>query len=340
MLVLRAIIAVFRAVFITRADLVMENLALRQQLNVLRRRTRRPRLRRRDRIFWLWLARSWNAWRDSLVLVKPETVIRWHRQGFKYYWAWKSRHKGGRPAIAREVRDLIRQMSRANPLWGAPRIHGELLKLGIDISQATVGKYMVRHRKPPSATWRAFLDNHVKDLVSIDFFTVSTIQFRVLFVFLVLSHDRRRLLHFNVTNHPSAEWTGRQMVEAFPWDRAPLYLIRDRDGIYGNEFNRCVRSLGIKQVLTSRQSPWQNAYVERVIGSIRRECTDHVIVFNENHLRRVLGSYLRYYHGSRTHLSLGKDSPDSRPMEPPENGRVVEFPQVGGLHHRYARQVA
>ncbi len=242
--------------------------------------------------------------------------------------------------LDREIRELIRRMSRSNPLWGAPRIHGELLKLGIDISQASVGKYLVRSRKPPSPSWRAFLDNHVKDLVAIDFFTVPTVTFRVLFAFLVLAHDRRQILHFNVTEHPTAEWTGRQLLEAFPWDTAPRYLIRDRDGIYGNDFKQCVRALAIKQVLTAPRSPWQNPYVERVIGSVRRECLDHVIVFNESHLSRVLRQYLRYYHGSRTHLSLEKDAPEPRSVEPPGQGRVVEFSEVGGLHHRYSRQAA
>ncbi len=340
MLFLRVIWAVVRALFSKKADLIAENLALRQQLIVLRRRTGRPRLLKRDRIFWLWLARFWSRWRDCLVVVKPKTVIRWHRKGFKYYWTWKSRHEGGRPTVTPEVRELIRRMSRSNPLWGAPRIHGELLKLGIDLSQATVGKYMIRPRKPPSPTWRAFLDNHFKDLISIDFFTVPTVSFRILFVFLVLSHDRRRILHFNVTAHPSAQWTGRQLLEAFPWDTAPRFLIRDRDGIYGNDFNRPVHALGIKQVLIAPRSPWQNPYVERVIGSIRRECLDHIIVFGESHLRRVLRSYLHYYHGSRTHLALNKDAPQPRPIEPPAMGRIVEFPKVGGLHHRYSRQAA
>ena len=340
MLLLRVIWTVVRALFSKKADLVAENLALRQQLIVLRRRIGRPRLLKRDRIFWLWLARSWTRWRDSLIVVKPATVVRWHRRGFKYYWTWKSRHKGGRPTVAPEVRELIRRMSRANPLWGAPRIHGELLKLGINLSQATVGKYMIRPRMPPSPTWRAFLDNHLKDLISIDLFTVPTISFRILFVFLVLSHDRRRILHFNVTEHPSAKWTGRQLLEAFPWDTAPRYLIRDRDGIYGGDFNRSVHALGITQVLIAPHSPWQNPYVERVFGSIRRECLDHIIVFGESHLRRVLRNYLHYYHGSRTHLALDKDAPQPRPVEPPTMGRIVEFPQVGGLHHRYTRQAA
>jgi transposase InsO family protein len=340
MFLLRLVWAVVRAVSVKRADLLAENLALRQQLIVLHRRTKRPRLKTKDRVFWLWLARFWDEWRESLIVVKPATVVRWHRQGFKYYWAWKSRHKGGRPAIDPEVRDLIRRMSRANPLWGAPRIHGELLKLGIDLSETTVAKYMTRHSKPPSPSWRAFLDNHLKDLVSIDFFTIPTVTFRILFVFVVLSHDRRRVVHFNVTEHPSAEWTERQLVGAFPWDTAPRYLIRDRDGIYGHEFAGQADALGINQVLIAPRSPWQNPYVERVIGSIRRECLDHVVVFNEKHLRRVLRSYFRYYHASRTHLSLGKDAPEPRAVQPPELGRVVEFPEVGGLHHRYCRQAA
>ncbi len=340
MFLLRFVWAVVRAVSIKRADLVAENLALRQQLIVLHRRTKRPRLKTKDRVFWLWLARSWDGWRESLIVVKPATIVRWHRQGFKYYWAWKSRHKGGRPAIAPEVRDLIHRMSQANPLWGAPRIHGELLKLGINLSQTTVAKYMIRRPRPPSPSWRAFLDNHLEDLVSIDFFTVPTVTFHILFVFLVLSHDRRRILHSNVTEHPTAEWTGQQLIEAFPWDGAPRYLIRDRDGIYGRDFTRLVNALGIKQVLIAPRSPWQNPYVERVIGSIRRECLDHMVVFNENHLRRVLRGYLRYYHASRTHLSLGKDAPEPREVESPELGKIIEFPEVGGLHHRYARRAA
>jgi transposase InsO family protein len=326
MFLLRFIWAVVRAVSVKRADLVAENLALRQQLIVLHRRTKRPRLKTKDRVFWLWLARSWDGWRESLIVVKPATVVRWHRQGFKYYWAWKSRHKGGRPAIAPEVRDLIRRMSQANPLWGAPRIHGD--------------KYMIRHPRPPSPSWRAFLDNHLEDLVSIDFFTVPTVTFHILLVFLVLSHDRRRILHSNVTEHPTAEWSGQQLIEAFPWDGAPRYQIRDRDGIYGRDFTRLVNALGIKQVLIAPRSPWQNPYVERVIGSIRRECLDHVVIFNEKHLRRVLRGYLRYYHASRTHLSLGKNAPAPREVESPELGKIIEFPEVGGLHHRYARRAA
>ena len=228
-------------------------------------------------------------------------------------------------------------MCRENPTWGAPRIHGELLKLGIDICQTSVSKYMVRCRQPSSQTWRTFLQNHVSQLVSIDFFTVRTIRFQVLYVFLVLAHDRRRILHFHVTRHPTAEWTGQQLRNAFPFDQLPAYLLRDRDAIYGQDFREQVRDMGIEEVLSTPRSPWQRAYVERIIGSIRRECLDHVIVFDERSLRRTLACYFDYYHRSRTHLSLGKDSPEPRPIQRPEIGPVVAISQVGGLHHRYER---
>jgi transposase InsO family protein len=231
-------------------------------------------------------------------------------------------------------------MSMANPLWGAPRIHGELLKLGIDVSQATVSKYMVMPDRPPLQSWRAFLTNHTLDIVSIDFFTVPTATFRVIYVFLVLDNARRTILHFNVTTNPTAAWTAQQVAEAFPWDTAPKYLIRDRDGIYGFDFTRRVSALGIKQIRTARRSPWQNPYVKRVIGSIRRECLDHVIIFDERHLKRVLREYLGYYHRSRTHLGLGKDCPEPRAVEPQKIGPVASEPVLGGLHHRYFRQAA
>jgi putative transposase len=294
-----------------------------------------------DRIFWVWLSRLWADWSSVLAIVKPETVIRWHRTGFRLYWAWKSRRVAiGRRLIPREVRDLIRKMSLANPLWGAPRIHGELLNLGINLSQATVAKYMVRRRKPPSQSWRTFLNNHVRDLVAVDFFTVPTVSFRVLFVFVILAHERRRCMHFNVTDHPTAEWTARQIVQAFPWDTAPKYLIRDRDGVYGEDFRQQLEQMDIHEVLTVPRSPWQNAYAERLVGSIRRECLDHVIALNESSLRRVLRSYFDYYQVSRTHLSLAKDAPEPRAIQPPALGPVHELPQVGGLHHRYERRAA
>jgi len=214
------------------------------------------------------------------------------------------------------------------------------MKLGIEISQAAVSKYMTHRRKPPSQTWRTSLENHAKDIMSIDFFTVPTASFRVLFVFLMLGNARRRVVHLNVTDAPNAAWTGQQIVEAFPWDTAPRFLLRDRDGIYGSEFRQRVSGMGIEEVVIAASSPWQSPYVERLIGSVRRECLDHVIIFSERQLQRLLGSYFAYYHGSRTHLGLEKDCPVPRPVEPPESGLVSEEPMVGGLHHRYFRRAA
>ena len=273
-----------------------------------------------------------------MMLVKPATVVQWHRQGFRMFWRWRSR--SGRPSVDREVRDLIQQMNAANPPWGAPRIHGELLKLGIEISQATVAKYMVRRRRAPSPTWRSFLRNQAAGIAAIDMFVVASASFRLLYVMIILAHDRRKIMRFDVTPHPTAGGLSRQVTEAFPWDTAPRYLLRDRDGSYGAYFCNRVEAMGITEVLTAPRSPWQNAYVERVIGSIRRECLDHIVIFNERHLRRLMSSYLDYYHRSRTHLSLDKDCPDSRPIMPRRIGRVVAIPQVNGLHHRYERLAA
>jgi transposase InsO family protein len=329
------------AAFKSRATLQLENLALRHQLGVLRRSVKRPKLTSADRLLWAWLCEVWIDWRSSLVIVKPETVIGWHRQGFRLFWTWKVRRgQPGRPPVSSEIRRLIRQISRENPLWGAPRIHGELLKLGVDIGETSVSKYMVRRRNPPSQTWRTFLENHLKSTVSIDFCTVPTIRFQVLYVFLVLAHDRRRIVHFNVTAHPTAEWTAQQLREAFPFEQVPKYLLRDRDGIFGADFTKQVEDLSIEEVLSAPRAPWQRAYIERVIGSIRRECLDHVIVFNEASLYRHVKSFVNYYHESRTHLSLEKDAPGRRPVQPPESGRVIALPQVGGLHHRYERRAA
>ncbi|MDZ7781677.1 MAG: integrase core domain-containing protein [Halioglobus sp.] len=231
-------------------------------------------------------------------------------------------------------------MQASNIGWGAPRIHGELLKLGIEVSQATVSKYMLWAKKPPSQTWRTFLNNHADCLAAMDFFTVPTARFRVLYVLLVLSHDRRRVVHFNVTEHPTARWTAQQLVEAFPFDTAPRYLLRDRDAIFGNKVRRRIKSLGIEEVISAPRSPWQNPYVERVIGSIRRDCLNHVMVLNERHLRRILRDYVDDYHSCRTHLSLSKDPPDSRSVESAGDANIVALPRVGGLHHRYTRIAA
>jgi transposase InsO family protein len=320
--------------------LALENLALRQQVAVWKVHQPRPQLTATDRLFWVVLSRLWKNWRTSLQVVRPETVVRWHRQGFRRYWAWKNRHRRGRPAIGTEVRDLIRRMSRANPLWGAPRIHGELLKLGLTVSQATVSKYMPRQRRPPSQVWRTFLRNHAQDLIALDFFTVPTATFRVLFVLVVLSHGRRRLRHFNITEHPTAEWTARQLIEACGPEDSPRYLIRDRDQVYGERFSRQAKMLDIRETVIAPRSPWQNAYAERVIGSIRRECLDHIVVIGERHLRGILSNYVDYYNETRTHLALAKDAPEPRRTQGPSQGRVVEVPRVGGLHHEYVRRAA
>ncbi len=247
-----------RAFFTCRCALAAENLALRQQLAVLRRSVRRPRLRPWDRLFWVWLSRCWSGWKESLLIAAPAAVVGWRRQGFRLYWRWKSRRRRGRPRLDATVRQLIRRMSRENPLWGAPRVRAELRLLGYEVAESTAAKYMVRRTRPPSATWRSFLANHVGCLASVDFFVVPTVTFRLLYGFLVLRHDRRRVVHFNVTSHPTAEWVARQIREAFPYDEAPRYLIRDRDGAYGHCLQDCLRGMGIKEVLTAPRSPWQN----------------------------------------------------------------------------------
>src|SRR5881394_3261610 len=295
----------------------------------------RPQLSSLDRLLWVLLYRIRPQVIDAMVLVKPATVVEWHRKGFRLYWRWRSR-RSGRPRISPEIRDLIRRMSNANPLWGAPRIHGELLKLGIKISQATVGRWMPWRPKVPSPTWRSFLRNQLPDTVAIDMFVVATATFHLLYTLIVLSLDRRRVIHFAITPNPTQDWLSRQMTEAFPWDTAPRYLLRDRDKSYGPAFRHRVRAMGITEVITAPRSPWQNPYAERLIGSIRRECLDHVIIFNERHLRRVLSSYFQYHHDTRTHLSLGEDCPRPRPIQSPSAGHnIIAFPEVGGLHHRY-----
>jgi putative transposase len=306
-----------------------ENLAVHQQLAVLDRKTPRPRLHPSDRLFWVLISSFWPNWRDALAIVKPATVIGRHRKGFRLFWTWKSRpRRCGRPSVSREVRDLIRRMCRENPLWSAPRIHGELLKLGFDVSERTVSRYILHHPKPPSQSWRTFLENHVGCLASMDLFVVPTAAFRLLYGFIILRHDRRRIVQFGVTEHPTAIWIAQQITEAFPWDTAPRYMIRDRDGVYGKAARERLAGMGIKEVLTAPRSPWQSPYVERVIGLIRRDCLDHVIVWNERHLRLILASYLTYYHHSRCHLSLDKDTPHGRSVQAVDSGNIVAFPQV------------
>ena len=340
MSVFLSILLTLRSCARSRAVLQLEVLALRHQLQILKRsRPQRLRLAQEDRLLWVWLSRVWNDWRAALVIVKPETVIAWHRRAFRLFWSWKSRRRIGRSSVPPPVRALIRSMSDANPRWGAPRIHGELLKLGIAISQSAVAKYMVRRRRPPSQTWRTFLATHVGQIMAADFFVVPTATGRLLFVLVILAHERRRIVHVAVTENPTAAWTGQQLREAFPWDQAPRYVVRDRDHAFDG-WADTAKTMGIGQVLTAPRSPWQNAYVERFIGSARRECLDHVIVFSATGLRRLMKLYCAYYEQSRTHLSLNKDAPVHRPIAAPGVGRVVAIPQVGGLHHRYERQAA
>ena len=321
--------------------LVAENLALRQQIAVLRNSVQRVKLRPRDRLFWVVMRSLWRGWQSALAIVQPATVVRWHRLGFRLYWRWKSTWgKPGRPKIPHELRSLIRRMSRENVGWGPRRIADEFILLGHEISAETVAKYMVRRSKPPSPTWKTFLKNHAHQIAAVDFFVVPTATFRLLYCFVVLTHDRRRVVHFNVTEHPTAVWTAQQIAEAFPFDQAPRYLLRDNDGIYGKEFSRRVESLGIEDIKTAYRSPWQNPYVERLIGSVRRECLDHMIILSERHLRRVLAEYFQYYNAHRAHQGLSGDAPLGRGREPPEDGPVEAIPFLGGLHHRYTRHRA
>src|SRR6266446_5025088 len=299
--------------FWPRAVLQAEILVLRHQLNVLRRKSpKRLAFGNVDRLVFTALYRVAPGVLDALKILKPQTVIRWHRAGFRTYWRWKSRPRGGRPKTPADIRQLIRGMSIANPLWGAPRIHGELLKLGIDVGQTTVAKYMARGRRPPSQGWKTFLSNHADGIASMDMFVVPTASFRLLYGLLILQHARRELVCLSVTAHPNAQWIAQQLTEAYGWREAPKYLIRDRDSAYGETFIRRGRSMGIRDRPTSARSPWQKGYAERLICSVRRDCLDHVVVFGERHLRYLLASYQRYYNEALAHLSLRKDSPVPR----------------------------
>ena len=272
---------------------------------------------------------------DAVQVVQPQSILRWHRAGFKMFWRWKSRHRAGRPRIDRGLRDLIRQMSRENPLWGASRIHGELLMLGFELAQSTVSKYMTRPSKPPSQTWKTFLQNHAQAIAAIDICVVPTLTFELLFAFLILGHGRRQLLWFEVTRHPTAEWLARQITEAFPWTSAPAYLVRDNDRAYGHVFTSRVRAMGIRDRPISPESPWQNGCAERLIGTLRRECLDQVVIFSEMHLRRTLTAYAAYYNQARTHMALQKDAPLHRAVQ--RSGAIFAIPTLAGLHHQYVR---
>ena len=313
-------------------DIVLENLALRQQLAAMKRSTKRPQLRNRDRLLWILLSRFWTNWQQTLIVVKPETVVRWHKKVFKLFCKFKSRRKGpGRPPISPEIRDLILKMAKANPLWDAPRIHGELLKLGIKISERTVSSLMPRRvPKPPSQIWRTFIKNRIMNMVSIDFFTVPTAKFRILFVLVILSHSRRRVVHFNVTAHPTANWTAQQIIEAYPLDTAPKYLLRDRDLIYGAYFRNRLKNMGINEIMNVPRSPWQNPFIERLILSIRNDCLDYVIVLNISQLKRILSSYFTYYHNDEPTTGL-KGTPHMDVRSGPGRLKPVKLLNCPGL---------
>src|ERR1700723_1584049 len=330
------VLAVLALPFKSKSRLEAENAALRHQLIVLRRKVRgRAQLSNNDRWFFVQLYRWFPSILEVVTILRPDTLVRWHRDGFRRYWRWKSRSRGGRPQIETELRALIRQMSVENPLWGAPRIHGELLKLGFSVAQSTVAKYMVKRRGPPSQGWKTFLRNHAPDIAAMDLFVVPTIGFKLLYGFVIIRLDRRDIVWINVTTNPTAEWVARQIPAAFPWNGAPRYMIRDRDRIYGAVVTRRLRAMGIRDKPIAPASPWQNSFPERLIGSIRRECLDHVIVLGEIHLRRILKSYARYYNETRTHLALDKDAPLSRTVK--RAGRILCRPILGGLHHEYVR---
>jgi hypothetical protein len=333
---LRLLCRSFIELFRSSARREAEILVLRHQINVLRRKSpKRPALNNADRLLFVWLCRLVPTTLAALTVVAPETVIRWHRAGFRAYWSFRSRSLCGRPKTPLEVRQLIRNMSIANPLWGAPRIHGELLKLGIDVGQTTVAKYMARRRRGPSQGWRTFLHNHADGIAAMDLFVVPTLSFRLLYGLLVLQHSRRRILWLGTTANPTAEWIARQLTEACGWEDPPRYIIRDRDCVYGEVFVRRLRAMGICDRPTAPRSPWQNGYAERLIGSIRREALDHIVVLGERHLRHVLLSYMKYHNEARTHLSLDKDTPVSRVVQ--AVGRIFAQPHLGGLHHEYVR---
>ena len=340
LLLTRVVLTYLSAFFRSRSDLGFEIASLRIQLIALKRKRPRPRLRRVDRIFWVTVRRLWSGWHETLLIVQPETVVGWHRAGFRLFWRLRSRTiKLGRPTVTPEIRRLIRQMAQENPGWGAPRIHGELLKLGFEVSERTVSRCLARLIPNGSVAkrWLAFLKNHKELITALDFFTVHTWAFRILYCFFVIEHGRRRILHFNVTEHPTAAWVIQQLREAFSESTLYRYAILDRDGKFSTEVRAALKASGLRPIVTSRESPWQNGIAERWVGSCRRELLDHVIALNEAHLRRLLRSYVNYYHADRTHDGLGKEAPGGRPTQnrPSLEATVVGLPRVSGLHHRY-----
>ena len=333
------LIAVARVFVASRTDTALEILALRQQVAVLQRKRPRPPLTLVDRLFWTALRRFWPRWSQVLVIVRPETVVAWHRASFRLYWRWRSRSRGGRPNVTKEMRELINRLADENPSWGAPKIHAELRKLGFVISERTVARYLRRitRRGSTAKSWLAFLHNHREAIVAFDFFTVPTLTFQVLYCFFVIEHNRRKILHCNVTRCPSSEWVVQQLREAFPEAGPYRYAILDRDSIFDANVITFLKATGLQPKRTSIRAPWQNGTAERWIGSIRREMLDQVIALNERHLLRLLHDYVSYHHLDRLHDALQKDAPDQRAIEPKPapNARVISMARLGGLHHRY-----
>jgi len=331
----------------SRRDLILENLALRQQLATVLQK-HQPRIRPADRLFWVLMRRFWSKWADTVIIVKPKTVIAWHRAGFSIYWRWLSRsgRRPGRPSLDKQIRDLVHRIANENG-WRATRIHGELLRLGFNVSERTVSRYLRRRDPRPEQrqSWLTFLRNHRELIVAMDFFVVPTATFRLLYVWFAIGHARRQVLHWSVTEFPSAPWVVQQLREAFSFDLAPRrlkYLLFDRDSVFSAELIRAVASMALRPKRTSYRSPWQNGIAERLVGSARRELLDHVIVLHEEHLRRLLSEYWTYYHEDRTHLGVDKDTPASRPVEQRPSALAVVHARrrVGGLHHRYGWRLA
>jgi len=332
------IFELLRLIFRSKHDIVLENLALRQQLVVQQRSIKRPKIKNRDRIFWIWLSRFWSDWRSSLIIVKPPTIIGWHKKGFKAYWKRKSR-RIGRPNIDWELIKLIRKIQKENSTWSAQRIQGELKKLGFDVCDNTVSKYMTKDKDDDNSRqqrWLTFLRNHTKHIVGIDFLVARTVFFKAIYVFVAISHDRRKILHFAVTANPHSQWAIQQLRETFAFDETTKYVIRDNDKIFSDDFKLHINNFGLEDTPTAPRSPWQNPICERVIGTLRRECLDHMIILNEKHLHNILHEYIfEYYNVSRTHMSLEKDSPEHRPIQ--KDGKIVSKLILGGLHHVYSR---
>jgi putative transposase len=333
-------IGVIGRLFRSRRSLLIENLALRQQLSVFKRQNSRPRLGVADKLFWVTLCRFWSSWKKTLIMVSPDTVARWHRCGFQLYWRLISRVRKpmGRRLVTKEIRELIFKMAAENPTWRPPRIHGELVMLGFDISERSVSRWMRRAPTTPNPgqRWLTFLRNHREAIAAMDFFSVPTVTFNVLYVFFIVGHDRRRILHFNVSRHPTSLWIVQQLREAFPFEPSAKFLILDHDAKYGTEVPAAIRSMDITAVRTAVGCPWQNGVAERWVGSCRRELLDHVIAINQPHLKRLLASYVDYYHQDRIHCGLQKQTPVKR-TRCAGQGQVVSLPRVGGLHHRYDR---